>query len=96
MIKRWKNGPEFLLQPKDNWPVQKDIHGFPSRVTLEGVKTPSLDDKELGIISESATTNLAVSDDSIQYANIQDVINMDKHSNVYVELQLMFFDLLVI
>ena len=81
MIKRWKNGPEFLLQPEDDWPVQKDIHGLPSRVTLEEVKTPSSDDKELGIISESATTNLAVSDDSIQYANIQDVINMDKFNS---------------
>ena len=81
MIKRWKNSPEFLLQPEDNWPVQKDIHGLPSRVTLEEVKTPSLDDKELGIISESTTTNLAVSDDGIQYANIQDVINMDKFNS---------------
>ena len=98
MIKLWKNGFECLLQPENNWPVQKDIHGLPSRVTLEEVKTPSLDDKELGIISESTTTNLAVSDDSIQYVNIQDVINMGNliHSNVYVELQLMIFDLLVI
>ena len=71
MIKRWKNGPEFLLQPEGNWPVQKYIHGLPSRVTLEEAKESSLDD-------ESTTTNLAVSDDSIQYVNIQDVINMEK------------------
>ena len=52
----------------------------------------------LSIISESTTTNLAVSDDSILYANIQDVINMKNliYSNIYVELQLMFSDLLVI
>ena len=78
MIKRWKNGPEFLLQPEDNWPVQKDIHGLPSRVTLEGEKKSSLDDEELAIISESTTTKLAVSDDNIQYVNIQDVISMEK------------------
>ena len=78
MIKRWKNGPEFLLQPEDNWPVQKDIHGLPSRVTLEGAKKSSLDDEELAIISESTTTKLAVSDDNIQYVNIQDVISMEK------------------
>ena len=78
MIKRWKNGPEFLLQPEDNWPVQKDIHGLPSRVTLEGAKKSSLDDEELAIISESTTAKLAVSDDNIQYVNIQDVISMEK------------------
>ena len=78
MIKRWKNSPEFLLQPEDNWPVQKDIHGLPSRVTLEGAKKSSLDDEELAIISESTTTKLAVSDDNIQYVNIQDVISMEK------------------
>ena len=60
MIKRWKNGPEFLLQPEGNWPVQKDIHGFPSRVTLKEAKKSSLDDKSTAII-------LAVSDDSIHY-----------------------------
>ena len=93
-----ENGPEFLLQPEDNWPVQKDIHGLPSRVTLDEAKKSLLDYEELAITSESTTTNLAVSDDSIQYVNIQDVINMGNliHSNVYVELQLMIFDLLVI
>ena len=78
MIKQWKNGPEILLQPEDNLPVQKDIHGLPSRVTLEEAKKPLLDDEELTMISESTTTNLAVSYDSIQYVNIQDVINMEK------------------
>ena len=98
MIKPWKNGFECLLQPENNWPVQKDIHGLPSRVTLDEAKKSLLDDEELAITSESTTTNLAVSDDSIQYVNIQDVINMGNliHSNVYVELQLMIFDLLVI
>ena len=38
MIKRLKNGPEVLLQSEDNWPSQKDIHGLPSRVTLEEAK----------------------------------------------------------
>ena len=38
MIKRWKNGLEFLLQPEDNWPLQKDIYGLPSRVTLDEAK----------------------------------------------------------
>ena len=44
------------------------------------------------------TTNLAVSDDSILYVNIQDVINMENliYCNIYVELQVMFSDLLVI
>ena len=28
IIKRWKNGPEFLLQPERNWPVQKECHGL--------------------------------------------------------------------
>ena len=78
MIKRWKNGPEFLLQPEDNWPVQKDIHGLFSRVKLEDANKSSLDDEELAIISESTTTKLAVSDDNIQYVNIQDVISMEK------------------
>ena len=45
IIKRWKNGPEFLLQPEDNWPVQKDIHGLPLRVPLEEAKKSSLDDE---------------------------------------------------
>ena len=81
MIKRWKNGPEFLLQPEDNWPVQKDIHGLPLRVPLEEAKKSSLDDEELAVISESITTNLAISDDSIQYFNIQDVINMVKSNS---------------
>ena len=71
MIKQWKNGPEILLQPED-------IHGLPSRVTLEEAKKPLLDDEELTMINESTTTNLAVSYDSIQYVNIQDVINMEK------------------
>ena len=65
MIKQWKNGPEILLQPEDNLPVQKDIHGLPSRVTLEEAKKPLLDDEELTMINESTTTNLAVSYDSI-------------------------------
>ena len=78
MIKRWENGPEFLLQPEDNWPVQKDIHGPSSRVKLEDPKKSSLDDEELAIISESTTTKLAVSDDNIQYVNVQDVISMEK------------------
>ena len=64
MIKRWKNGPEFLLQPEGNWPVQKDIHGIPSRITLEEAKKSSLDEEELTIVNESTSTNLAVSDDS--------------------------------
>ena len=72
MIKRLKNGPEFLLQPEDNWPVQKDIHGLPLRVPLEEAKKSSLDDEELAVISESITT---ISDDSIQYFSLQDVIN---------------------
>ena len=63
MIKRWKNGPEFLLQPEGNWPVQKDIHGLPSTFTLEEAEKSSLDD-------ESTTTNFAVSNHSIQYVNI--------------------------
>ena len=42
------------------------------------MKKSLLDDEELAIISESTATNLAVSDDSIQYVNIQDVINMEK------------------
>ena len=78
MIKRWENGPEFLLQPEDNWPVQKDIHGPSSRVKLEDPKKSSLDDEELAIISESTTTKLAVSDDNIQYVNVQDMISMEK------------------
>ena len=78
MIKRWKNGPEFLLQPEDNWPVQKDIYGLSSRGKLEDVKKSSLDDEELALISESTTAKLAVSDDNIQYVNIQDVISMEK------------------
>ena len=78
MIKRWT---EFLLKPEDNWPVQKDIHGVPSRVTLEEVKKSSLDDEELAIISESTTSNIVVSDDSIQYVNIQDVINIKKFNS---------------
>ena len=77
MIKRWKNGPEFLLQPEDNWPVQKDIYGLSSRGKLEDAKKSSLDDEELALISESTTAKLAVSDDNIQYVNIQDVISMD-------------------
>ena len=81
MIKRWKNGLEFLLQPEDNWPLQKDIYGLPSRVTLDEAKKWSLDDEELAVIIESATANLAVSDDSIQYVNIQDVINMEKFNS---------------
>ena len=81
MIKRWKNGPEFLLQPEDNWPVQKDIHVFPSTVSLDEAKKSSLDDEELAIISESTTRNLAVLDDSTQYVNIQDVINMEKFNS---------------
>ena len=78
MIKRWENGPEFLLQPEDNWPVQKDIHGPSSRVKLEDPKKSSLDDEEFAIISESTTTKLAVSDDNIQYVNVQDMISMEK------------------
>ena len=81
MIKRWKNGSKFLLQPEGNWPVQKDINGLRSRVTLEKAKKSSLDDEELAIVNESTTTNLAVSDDSIQYVNIQDVINMEKFNS---------------
>ena len=42
------------------------------------MKKSSLDEEELAIINESTSTNLAVSDDSIQYINIQDVINMEK------------------
>ena len=76
-----KSGPEFLLQPEYNWPVQKDIHGLPSRVTIEGEKKSSLDDEKLAIISESATTNLPVSDDSVQYVNTHDVIHMDKFNS---------------
>ena len=72
MIKRRKNGPEFSLQPEDNWPVQKNIHGLPSRVTLEEAKKSSLDDEELAIISENTTTNLAVSGN---------VINMEKFNS---------------
>ena len=78
MIKRWT---EFLLKPEDNWPVQKDIHGVPSRVTLEEAKKSSLDDEELAIISKSTTSNIVVSDDSIQYVNIQDVINIKKFNS---------------
>ena len=78
MIKRWT---EFLLKPEDNWPVQKDIHGVPSRVTLEEAKKSSLDDEKVAIISESTTANIVVSDDSIQYVNIQDVININKFNS---------------
>ena len=81
MIKRRKNGPEFSLQPEDNWPVQKNIHGLHSRVTLEEAKKSSLGDEELAIISENTTTNLAVSGNSIQYVNIKDVINMEKFNS---------------
>ena len=86
---------EFLLQPGDNWHVQKDICGLPSRATLLEEKKSSLDDEELAIISKSMATNSAISDDSIRYDNIQDVINMEKfvYSNVYVELQPRFFQL---
>ena len=47
---------DFLIkrqQPEDNWPVQKDIHGLSSRVTLEEAKKSLLDDEELAIISEN-------------------------------------------
>ena len=37
---------------KGNWPVQKDIHGLPSRVTLEEVKKSSLNDEDLVIINQ--------------------------------------------
>ena len=40
-----------------------------------------LDDEKLAIISESTTTNLSVSDRSIQYVNIQDVISMEKFNS---------------
>ena len=49
---------------KSNWPVQKDIHGLPSRVILEEAKKSSLDEEELATINESTSTNLAVLDDS--------------------------------
>ena len=46
-------------------PVQKDIRGLPSRATLEEANKSWLDDEDLAIITESTSTNLAVSDDSI-------------------------------
>ena len=51
---------------------------WPSRLKLEEAKKSSLDEEELTIINESTSTNLAVSDDSIQDVNIKDVINMEK------------------
>ena len=90
MIKRWKNGPEFLLQPEDNWPVQKDIHDLPSRVIIEEAKKLSLDDEELAIISESDTKNLVVSDDSIQYVK-EEMHNIMNSYYKYTSIPKLFF-----